>query len=278
MTLPTFLGIGVPKGGTTWLHELLATHPDVYVPDIVKDVRFFNRFYDMGLEWYESFFPSDGEAQDYRAIGEITVHYLYNEDCPRRITTHLERPKLIVMLRNPVDRTWSHYKHRSRLSNYQGSFEDFLGDHPEALRYSFYSEHISRYLNHVPAERFMMMLFDRVFADIPAAREQIAQFIEVDPHRFPAGAGEEIVNKGFIPRYRRIYAAINRGARIARENKLFWPVYTAKKLGLKQFISAEGKDGERLSPGDRARLLDLFDEEITALESILETDLSHWKA
>ena len=56
MTLPTFLGIGVPRGGTTWLHTTLISHPDVYMPTRRKEVRFFDRYYERGLGWYETFF------------------------------------------------------------------------------------------------------------------------------------------------------------------------------------------------------------------------------
>ena len=57
MTLPTFLGIGVLRGGTTWLHELLVSHPDVYVPARCKETYFFDLYYERGLEWYEGLFP-----------------------------------------------------------------------------------------------------------------------------------------------------------------------------------------------------------------------------
>ena len=58
MTLPTFLGIGVPRAGTTWLHTLLAGHPDVYLPTRRKEIRFFDRYHDLGTAWYEAFFAA----------------------------------------------------------------------------------------------------------------------------------------------------------------------------------------------------------------------------
>ena len=57
--LPNFLGIGVPRGGTTWLHELLSSHSEVYMPTQRKEIHYFDRFYDRGSSWYEDFFPSD---------------------------------------------------------------------------------------------------------------------------------------------------------------------------------------------------------------------------
>ena len=63
MTLPTFLGIGVQRAGTTWLHTLLNSHPDVYMPTHRKEIRFFDRYYERGLSWYEEFFCPAQELQ-----------------------------------------------------------------------------------------------------------------------------------------------------------------------------------------------------------------------
>ena len=70
MTLPTFLGIGVPRAGTTWLHQLLSAHPDVFLPSRRKEVRFFDRHHEEGQGWYEGFFCPPDEADRYSAIGE----------------------------------------------------------------------------------------------------------------------------------------------------------------------------------------------------------------
>ena len=277
MTLPSFLGIGVPKSGTTWLYDLLVSHPEVYIPTKLKDIRYFNRFYDQGIEWYESLFPSESEASAYKVIGEITAHYLYNVNCPQRIAEQLDRPKMFLMLRNPVDRTWSHYKHRARLDNFQGTFESYLEYDPNAIRFSMYSENIKRYLEYFDFDQFMIMLFDRVFKDVNSTRNQIAQFLDIDPEKFPEGSGSQIVNKGYIPRYRSVYAAVARGADLVRDRRIYWPVHMAKKLGVKRLISVEGEQPQPMSKDTRQKLLELFDPEITNLEALLGTDLSLWR-
>jgi hypothetical protein len=278
LTLPTFLGIGVPKAGTTWLYELLISHPEIYIPDKLKDIRYFNRFYDQGPDWYQSFFPSLAEARNYRAIGEITAHYLYNVNCPGRIARDLEKPKLLLLLRNPIDRTWSHYKHRARLDNYQGTFESYLEYDPNAIRFSFYSENIKRFQTYFDNRQFLIMLFDRVFEDVDSTRYKIAEFLDIDPRRFPKDSGSNIVNKGYIPRYRSLYAAVVTGANAARERRVYWPVSLAKKLGVKRLISVEGEKPKPMSEDTRHKLVEIFDQEITDLEALLETDLTHWRA
>ena len=91
MTLPTFLGIGAPRAGTTWLNTLLSSHPDVYMPTRREEVRFFDRDYDFGLGWYESFFPPPELTVEYRLLERshhnilnvISVQSEFSLHCPR---------------------------------------------------------------------------------------------------------------------------------------------------------------------------------------------------
>jgi hypothetical protein len=278
LTLPTFLGIGVPKAGTTWLYNLLLSHPEAYIPKELKGIRFFNRNYELGTEWYQGFFPPDAEAGDYKAIGEITAHYLYNVNCPERIASQLDQPKLILMLRNPVDRSWSHYRHSVRLSNYQGTFEEFLNDDPGVIRFSHYAEHIRRYWSIIDPDRMLILLSDQVFKDFLSARNEIAQFLELDAGKFPADAGSRVVNKGFIPRYRSVYSIFAKTAEAARDHNIHWPRNLALKLGVKRIISAKGEyQPMKMRPETRQYLLGIFDQEISELETLLQSDLSRWR-
>ena len=133
MTLPDFLGIGVQRGGTTWLHTLLASHPDVFMPSRRKEIRFFEKYYDRGLGWYSEFFCPPAEASRYKAIGEISTQYYDDEASPRRIHADLPEAKLIIMLRHPVSRAYSHYGFVVQRMNYRGTFEEFLASRPKAL-------------------------------------------------------------------------------------------------------------------------------------------------
>ena len=62
MSLPTFLGLGAMKSGTSWLHTQLEAHPEVYVPYQRKEIHYFDKFNEHGVEWYQQFFPSSEEA------------------------------------------------------------------------------------------------------------------------------------------------------------------------------------------------------------------------
>lgn len=116
-TLPDFVIIGAQRGGTTSLFKYLVAHPDVY-PSTMKEVHFFDRFFDRGVGWYRSFFPLALQRwyvtrvqQRVFATGEATPYYLFHPRAPKRMAALLPHVKLIAILRNPVDRAYSQYYH-----------------------------------------------------------------------------------------------------------------------------------------------------------------------
>ena len=86
--------------------------------------------------------------QRIRAIGEISPQYLYREGCPARIAAAIPEAKLLVILRHPVDRAYSHYGFVVQRRNFQGSFEEFLALRPTMLDKGFYSRYLDRYPRH----------------------------------------------------------------------------------------------------------------------------------
>ena len=111
MTLPDFLGVGTQKGGTTYLYELLKRHPQVFLAE-PKEQHFFSLHWQRGADWYRRQFASAAESQ---ICGEITPYYLFHPEAPARIQSLLPNVKLIVLLRDPVERALSQYFHSRRL-------------------------------------------------------------------------------------------------------------------------------------------------------------------
>jgi hypothetical protein len=109
--LPNFLIIGAQKSGTTTLAKYLRTHPQVFLSP-GKEVHYFNRYYHRGIDWYKGRF-SGATTED--AVGEATPTYMYFDRVPQRMAEVIPDARLIAILRNPVDRAYSHYWHqRSR--------------------------------------------------------------------------------------------------------------------------------------------------------------------
>ena len=112
--LPDFLIIGAPKCGTTSLYYLLAEHPHVE-PAAAKELHFFNSHFDLGMEWYRRCFPRP-EQKDGRSTitGEATPSYLGDLYAPGRVAEVVPQVRLLVLLRNPVDRAFSHFQMAQR--------------------------------------------------------------------------------------------------------------------------------------------------------------------
>lgn len=274
MTLPTFLGIGAPRSGTTWLHELLDSHPNVYVPPH-KEIRFFELYYDRGLHWYESVFPPADKMSQYRAVGEISPGYLYCPDCPKHIASLSSITKLLLILRNPVDRAYSDYGLRIQYREYKGPFEDFLIIEPKVLEMGFYSRKIKDYLRYFEKDQILVLIFERAVVDVLQTKSVLARFLDIDVECFPLSAGTQKANKSFVPKWRPIPHSLTK--------------YVANKLhewnweGVFQMANKAGRlFGEAaaippMKPETRQRLTDMFRDETQEIESLLGTDLACWK-
>jgi hypothetical protein len=107
---PDFVVIGAQKGGTTSLYDLLTQHPLVERA-ASKELHFFDLLFDEGVEWYRSCFPIPGWKDGRRTItGEGTPYYLFHPHAAKRMAQVIPQARLIALLRNPVDRAYSHYQ------------------------------------------------------------------------------------------------------------------------------------------------------------------------
>lgn len=181
--LPDFIIIGAQRGGTTSLYNYLAEHPGIGAASI-KEVHFFDSpHFQQGLAWYRAHFPTVAEKfyaerlQKVKFItGEASPYYLFYPHAPARIARTLPGVKLIVMLRNPVDRAYSHYYHeRAGGAEQISSFEEAIDCEEERLAgvaekmrederyYSFNHRHFSYLARgmYVDQLRSWMSLFSR---------------------------------------------------------------------------------------------------------------------
>jgi hypothetical protein len=219
--LPDFILIGAQKSGTSSVHHVLAQHPRVYLPP--GEIHFFDVddveqhpdfFVDRGrrgrrrwvlhdLEgdpqtyatWYRSWFR---EAAPGQLVGEDSTTYLASRLAPRRIAALLPRVKLVALLRDPVQRCYSHYWHTVSTGRATRSFEGTLRRRPgNLLRRGFYRDQLARYHRHFPAEQIKVVLFEDFVAEPQAGIDEVAAFLGLDegvdlsrvsPHRNAANA------------------------------------------------------------------------------------------
>jgi hypothetical protein len=272
--LPNFLGIGVPRGGSTWLHSLLAQHPDVFVPRRRKEVHYFDRNHDRGPEWYAKFFADAPDGC--LAVGEVTPHYLFSQEAPERIS-NAGIGRLIVTARNPIDRAFSHYGLRRRLDGFAGNFDDFLEAYPQAVEWGLYARALERYLEHFGREQILILIFEEMFRDVPATRRRIAEFLDVDPERFPADAGFGTVNAGGTPAFPRLSRImVHIGIQFRRFDMDFVP-NLVRKIGISRAVTKNSAPLAPVSESSRERARNRFAADTAAFEVRFGLDLSVWR-
>ena len=132
--LPDLIVIGVVRSGTTSLYHYLSQHPSI-TKSAYDELGYFDSNYSLGLNWYKSLFPSIFEKKKIIQKNkkfmtyDVTPFYIYHEQTPERIHQILPNIKLIVILRNPVDRSYSNYF----LGDQQKTFEELIADEKKIL-------------------------------------------------------------------------------------------------------------------------------------------------
>jgi len=237
-----FLCIGAQKCGTTLLYQQLKSIDKIYMPN-TKEIHFFDnsQHYCQGKKYYLKNF--DGATVE-QLKGEITPAYLFIEHVPLRIKQFLNGKdiKFIVLLRNPVDRAYSHYQMMTKIQkkemlNFEQAliYESFrLKEHHDIINFTyikrgFYAKQILNYFKYFKKEQFIFIIY------------------------------EDFVNN-----------------QVEYINKI------VSFLGLDQRVNIESKKifenhYEKMNQSTRAILYQIYQHDINILENILDMDLSSWK-
>jgi hypothetical protein len=206
--LPDFLILGAQKAGTTALYAYLREHPQITGPSW-KEVSFFDRHYSRGEAWYRGNFPNTLRARG-GIVGEASPSYLFHPLAPERVAAMVPDAKLVALVRNPVDRAFSHYQHEVALGREPLSFEDALDAEDERLQgegermaadpgyfshpwwnYTYrargrYAEQLDRWLAAFPREQLLVMPSEELLGEPEQAHGRVLEFLGAAPHRLEA--------------------------------------------------------------------------------------------
>lgn len=215
--LPDFLIIGSQRCGTTSLYRYLCRHPSI-LPALRKEVHYFDLNFDQGVEWYRAQFPrlrraandDRDQSPDY-VTGEASPYYLYHPQVPERVLDLIPQVKLIVLLRNPIDRAYSYYQHKVRTGVEKLSFAAALDKERDRLRgesekleedpsyYSFSHNHFSyatggiyvdqleRWLKFFARDQMLIINSEALFEDEASVIQGVLQFLDLPSHEVNTG-------------------------------------------------------------------------------------------
>jgi hypothetical protein len=214
--------IGAAKCGTTSLFDWICEHPFVVRPMTDetprKELLYFDYFSQKSVNWYRTHFPRERARRAFEArhgrpflTGEATATYLTHYWAPMRVAKLLPKAKLIVTLRNPVDRAYSafHMSRRERLEpcdTFEGALalesrrltaeeariraDPTYSPSPPApmgywsyLQRSRYAEHVERWLEFFPREQFLFLEFEQLAVRPQATLDRVYDFLGLPPHR-----------------------------------------------------------------------------------------------
>lgn len=197
-SLPDFLIVGVMKGGTSSLYHYLNQHPEVNMSR-EQEVHFFAKYFNKGLNYYRSYFPKKSEN---KVTGESSPYYFFHPLVPQRIKSSLPECKIILLLRDPVDRAFSHYQmhkgidtalsfeHALELENsrvlkthqrfIQG--ESLTDTSHQAYSYvsrGMYYEQLSRWLEHYDLDELLVLKSEDFFSDPKSTLKLVYNYLNL---------------------------------------------------------------------------------------------------
>jgi len=210
--LPDFIIIGCQKCATTSLYDYLVQHPSI-LSAAQKEIHYFDSNYNIGITWYKSFFPtvfSKNMQKLYKrkfVTGEASPMYIFNSIVPKRMSKVLPHVKLIAILRNPIDRAYSHYNMQVKNGYETLSFEEAINSEEKRISgerereeqnenyvginlrdYSYlsrglYVNQLKSWMNYFPKNQFLILSTEDLEDNPNLIVNQIFEFLEIPPYK-----------------------------------------------------------------------------------------------
>ncbi len=257
------------------------------------DINFFNpgseisaiRYHDRGIAWYEGLF--DGRRHE-TAVGEKTAHYFADPEVPARIFEHIPEAKLVVAIRNPVERAYSHFWYsRGKLPSGLGFVEACHSPAGRQLRLiesGLYYKHLQRFLEFFPVDRIHIIVQDFLQSDPRVELARLFEFLGVDSAFIPSSIDRKI--NGAIGPGTNIYRIRAAGHHLKQNyRRVFGMLKKLPTSWLEQYVGVRMSEISSntgyppMSRADRCRLEAFFDEDSREIGKHLSINLqSMWRS
>lgn len=271
-----FIGVGSGKCGSTWLYENIIQHPEVFNGN-PKEIHYFGDLYEQqDFTWYRDLFAgSEGKIK-----GEFSISYMYHPLAAERIYEHFPNAKIIAMVRDPVERTYSDYQHFIRKGDVSRDypFSEYIRDQ-DKLKFGYYTDYLAPFYEHFPKENILVLVLEEMQHDLAACYRQIFEFIGVENIDFLPEGVEEKRNQGVNYRFLKLENVLVRTYRFMAKRGLTGFAERLKRSGLAQFVrklNAKSEPLPEMDSASRQKLVDYFAEEQTRLAQLLGRDTQIW--
>lgn len=282
-----FIGIGMPKCGTSWISKCLSEHPDILFSrqKSSKEIKFFNKEYNIkkGIQWYLKQFP---KYHPNKIRGEFTPAYMVDENAHRLIYEFFPDVKLLVVLRCHCDMLYSLHKDWSvcpwieTVDNFEKAVIDGQLDRI-GVEFGCYFSSLKKYYNLFPKENIHVILYDDIISDRERVIDQLYEFLTVDK-TFRSSRLYDRVNQTVEVRSKTLHGAAKFFIKTFAGTK---PINAMKHSPIMNEIiyhgykRINGKTSLILPPSKQVRQLiaHFFLEDTENLEKLINRDLSAWK-
>jgi hypothetical protein len=273
--LPSFFIAGPPRTGTTWLHAVLARHATL--PALTKETRFFDLHFQRGVGWYLDRFPASSHN---RPRGEIAPTYFASPAACNRIARIVPRARIVFIFRHPIDRLISLYRLKRAYGLLGWGLDTALNRDPELLDSARYATHLARWQSRFPAGQLLTPLYEDLSADPQGFLDRLADFagfsrIVLDSSQLAQVAATTQLSE---PRCYLATRAATATASWCKTHSLERIVDGVRNSPLMKFFIGAGSPFPQIPARTLERIYRIVLPEIEELESLLQRDLSAWKA
>jgi len=270
---PSFIVVGPPRTGTSWLHKVLERHATLPSPS--KETRFFDLHFHRGLDWYRWHFPRNNHGP----IGEIAPTYFGSEEARERIAKTIPRAKIVFIFRDPIERAISLYRLKLAYGMYQWSFPEAVHKDPELLNSALYWTHLSRWRQSFPDEQLLVTIYDDLSADPQTFVSRIARFIGMEDLALSQSELKRVFStqKMTLPRNYLVTRTATAFADWCKARRLDHVVASIRESALIKLFLGGGDSLPQIPSETVHELVQQLRPEVEALESHLGRDLQHWK-
>jgi hypothetical protein len=287
MSLPNVIIIGAQKAGTTSMFDWIAQHPEVFGEPSMKDFPFFadDNYFNKGLGWFSAKFRQDRKV---KVLLHGSVRYIYDSKyVAKRLYNYNKNLKMILMLRNPVDRAYSAFWYAKKanlepLSSFGKAIEREQKLMSENIRVepiqsyigrSLYCKQILDYYNYFKKDQIKIIIFEQCMRNKEKCMNDVFNFLNID--------------KSFVPDFKKLNAS---GKQRIKHIDILWKNFLIKnyikrllpyrvRFRLKEMIKRLNTKKyiyPKLADKERRKLMNLFESDLANVSKLINKDLSEW--